>query len=460
MLYDKELTRQEDLGVKLYLSHGSLKAYIKIENIVERDPLESFLRELGIQSELDLDIFLDRAAIRNAIKTQKVIMIADEGDPDEVLFDLEFIAHSEEIKEYTTKLYVDASNPREPFISVPEETIIANRLDQAKIDKWQIIRDVFGKVHEKKRTLISLKAGKGVFEDSTGRLMAVVPGRLEFKASTIQISDTFRINSMADWSEGNLFFHGSVEVGHDLMENFDIKAGKDIVLRGCSDSANLKAGGNIEVNEGIIGHEVATVEAWGNVKARYINQATVTCGCNCEVSRGIFHSNVYAYDHILNPSGVIVGGVTYGAAGIEAKELGAVSEPKTVVAVGQFSHAPYSPESVTKELEVIKEKIIKIHAKVRPYLEAGKLEPKAQEAVKKFIGQLEDLKLRHKELSIWLDAHNTEEHQGAQIIVKSTVYPNVVVVIDNRLLEIKHSIRGAIFRLDKNKDEVVVEALY
>ncbi len=448
--------RQQELGVSLFVSEHSSRLFVKAYRQINTELLMQLLLEIGVQERFVKSDALEELGLSDSPDPNEYVLLAEAFKPAEIISDVDFQIRQEEINGYLKSTLSSDNIPKEPFISIPAGTLIAVRKTEEQIALLDNPVDIFGVAAKHKASVFKFKTGNGLKEDSKGRIIAEVGGLLTFTGGTLNIQDTFSIKSLEDWFDGNLDFDGNVEVGHDMMENFDIRAGGNITLRGCSDSTNLRAGGDITVAEGIIGQEDVVVEAGGSIKARYINQAQVVCNGDCELNRGIFHSKVLCYGRIIMPAGVIVGGVVYAAEGMEAREVGGVSEVKTVVMAGLNKGAPLSPDSIQVQLKNIDDEVARIGMLVKPLLQSGQGQT---EEVRKYIEELQQLKKLQQELFDWTDSHDEEDCLNAMVVVRSTIHLGSTVIINNSRMDVMQTMTRVIFRYSPEKMEVVAEPL-
>jgi Predicted polymerase, most proteins contain PALM domain, HD hydrolase domain and Zn-ribbon domain len=104
-------------------------------------------------------------------------------------------------------------------------------------------------------------------------LIAGVDGCIEYKNSTINVSDVFYVRGDVDSASGNVNAIGSVVVMGDVREGFSVKAGKDISIRGMVEGALIEAQGTISISNGMNGMGRGTLKAGGNIVGKYFENA-------------------------------------------------------------------------------------------------------------------------------------------------------------------------------------------
>lgn len=185
---------------------------------------------------------------------------------------------------------------------------------------------------------LALLPGKNteLTQDGT-RLVASADGQVVLLAKNrVAVYPVYDVKQDVDFTTGNIEFFGAVRVRSSVRDGFRVVAEADIEVGGMVDSATLKAGGNVLVRNGIQGRHKGTVEAGGDVLARFIENATVTAGGNVEVGEAIMHSRVVAGGRVAvgGKKGLLVGGLTRAREEVVCKVLGSSLATATEVEVG------------------------------------------------------------------------------------------------------------------------------
>lgn len=186
--------------------------------------------------------------------------------------------------------------------------------------------------------------GKGIsHEPDSDIYIAVQEGKIEIKDNKIDIKSIHEVHDDVDLITGKIEFFGDIEISGNVGAGVMIRAGRNIVIKGTVESANLFAGGDIVLERGIQGGKKAKVSARGSVFADFIEHAEVTArGDIC--ANIILNSKLSAEGTVkaTGKKGVIIGGYVHGLMGIEAGVLGNDAEIKTSV------HAGYEAEVYEK----------------------------------------------------------------------------------------------------------------
>ncbi len=138
-----------------------------------------------------------------------------------------------------------------------------------------------------------------------------------------------------DLKTGNIDFHGFVEIRGDVPDDFSIKASKGMKISGNVGACRLEAGGPVEIGS-MAGKEIGQILCHGDLKASYLNLASVACHGNVLASNEIRNSQIKSTGQIIVERGSIIGGKAVALEGIEAKILGAMSCVLTQLVAGVY----------------------------------------------------------------------------------------------------------------------------
>lgn len=166
-------------------------------------------------------------------------------------------------------------------------------------------------------------------------LVATADGQLSFKGNAFRVDKMLNIDGSVDTSVGNLDVIGSVSIKENVYDGFTIIASGDIVVRGAVEGAYLKAGGNIQIYNGMNGNGKGRLEAGGMVSSKYLENCYVAAK-GAVKSGSIINSTVISSDKVtvMNNKGVIIASEITGYNGIEAHTIGNERNRLTTLTVG------------------------------------------------------------------------------------------------------------------------------
>ena len=294
-----------------------------------------------------------------------------------------------------------------------------------------------------------LPAGKNTTISDDGlSLYAGTNGRIVREKDVLHVENILTIEGDVDYSTGNITFNGDVAISGDVLTGFKVRSTGDIRIKGTVEGAEIiSTEGSIVVSRGIVGQEKARILAKKDIRAEFINEATVEAGHDVEVGEYIIGSNVSADNDVraMEGRGMIIGGKVYAERSIDAKVAGSPNNVRTVLHIGgKIDKEVYEKmlfiekdiESLDKRkqstqkdiefIELLKKKLPKFPERKKEELKKLKVK------VQKIEEMLDDVKKQKAELEKSYGSSVTEEEK---IIRVNTLHRGVVVGVDqNRLL--------------------------
>lgn len=223
--------------------------------------------------------------------------------------------------------------------------------------------NVFGKiVLAKQGRLKNFNFGRNVTQSEDGcLLLATKSGSVELVGERISVLDVLEIVDDVGPKTGNINFSGKVIVHGNVLSGYSINAHGDIIVNGIIDGAQIFCEGNLTVYYGIQGQGSAKLDVKGDVIAKFINHANLSCEGDVYTA-AIVHSNIRSGGKIelKNNKALIVGGNVYAKMGIRSKQLGTEIGVKTNLSVGLTQEYIVRRAKLKKRLQAIEENISKL----------------------------------------------------------------------------------------------------
>lgn len=316
--------------------------------------------------------------------------------------------------------------------------------------------------------------GVAVSPDDPDLLVAAIDGKPVVHRDGIGV-DPVLVLPGVNLSTGNVDFVGSVEIKGDVQSGMKIKAGGGVVIHGTLESAEVDAGGDVEVKGGVIGQRSpagrgndvklngARIQSKGNVRTHHVDNATIVAQ-SVFVDESIVQSDVTAMEQVVvgkegARKGHIIGGTVRAAQAVTALCLGSPGSSETCIMAGMsplllaaINAKKAAAAAKRKEHDDI-EKVVKV-LQTRP--ERAELLAKARLTLEKTGEELEEIAAEQAALEAELKLADE-----AQIVVKSTVHPGVAITIGRKRTVVTEQLGIGAFRLvvEENggrEEEVVV----
>jgi uncharacterized protein len=182
----------------------------------------------------------------------------------------------------------------------------------------------------------SLPVGKNVEAKDDYSLISSIAGQVIMEGNKVHVLPIYEISSNVDLSTGNIDFNGNVLIKGDVMEGFKIKAAGNVEVKGHVFAADIDSGGEVLIAKGFIGKNKSHVNAIGDVKIKFVENAFIKSEKNIIISDAIMHSQLTAGEKIevKGNKGLLVGGVCRAGKEIEANIIGSALATQTLLEVG------------------------------------------------------------------------------------------------------------------------------
>ncbi len=180
-----------------------------------------------------------------------------------------------------------------------------------------------------------LKYGRNISISEDNRVLtADINGQVSLVEGKVFVTDVLELDNV-NTATGNIDYAGSVRVLGNVTENFSVKAGGSIEVRGVVEGAYLEAGENITIARGMNGMGKGVLKAGGNVISKFLENAEVTAGGFVSTD-SILHCNVNAGTEVTvsGRRGFITGGKVTAGNLVSVKTLGSDMGADTIVEVG------------------------------------------------------------------------------------------------------------------------------
>ncbi|MCY0875289.1 MAG: FapA family protein [Firmicutes bacterium] len=189
---------------------------------------------------------------------------------------------------------------------------------------------------------VPLPAGKGTqISDDGLTLTAAIDGQLSYGPDRrVSVTPILYVDEDVDFSVGNIDFIGTIVIRGNVKSGFTVKAAHDIEIYGIIEAADVSAGGNLTVRGGVQGSRRSRVQVEGNMRAMYLQNATVVVAGELLVSDSVMHSKVTAKRlRMVGKRGLLVGGETQVTESLFARVIGSHLSTATPIRLGYFPSA-------------------------------------------------------------------------------------------------------------------------
>ncbi len=307
--------------------------------------------------------------------------------------------------------------------------------------------DVYGKaIAPRVAKPAVLKFGRKIdLSEDKKVLTAAMDGHVALVDDKVFLSDVYEVENV-DVSTGNIEFEGSVQVNGDVKENFQVKAGGNVIINGLVEGANITAGGNIIIAKGMNGMSKGLLKAGGDIVVRFLENTRAIAGGYIH-AEAILHSKISSGSHVTveGKKGLIVGGYVQASNSITAKCIGANLGSTTVLEVGvnpfvkvQYTHVQKSIGDAAKVIKDSQVILDNFKDKIKKGVQYNEAQLKYMKSVAVLVQEknleMEQLKLRAESL---LQA--MEMQKQAEVIVQDEVRVGTTIIIGDASKTIQNS---------------------
>jgi uncharacterized protein len=276
--------------------------------------------------------------------------------------------------------------------------------------------------------------------DGSIKLLAEIEGEFVRTSKTVEVRKLHIIKGNVGSETGNIKFPGSILIKGGVKSGFQVISQGDLSVADTIEESLLSAEGNIYIKKGIKGRNKAVIRARRSIYCQFAEHAILLSVEDIRIESSAFHCSIKCNSSILarKEKGTIMGGTVKAKKGLNVFNLGSVSEISTTVSFGQDYLIEDQIEIEEKEVSKLQETAGQIDNQMKFLNKArqenlSKLVPLREE-------KLQILKRIEKHnLKLFALREKFEEHFPAEVIVRGTVFPGVVLESHGRRYSIKEN---------------------
>ena len=304
----------------------------------------------------------------------------------------------------------------------------------------------------------TLKFGRNIeLSEDKMVITSMVDGHVSLIDGKVFVDDVYQVKDV-DVSTGNLDYEGSIQVDGNVTENFQVKAGGNVIVNGLVEGAKIIAGGNIIIAKGMNGNQKGYLKAGGDIVVRFLENARVAAGGYVEAD-AIMNSRVSAGGEIRvdGRKGVIVGGFVQAGVKVTAKTIGASMGASTILEVGvnpliktQYSRIQKAVEDLNKTVANAEVILHNFKDKLAKGIEYNEGQLKYMRSVAKLV---EDKSAELTQMNQRMERFRAmmEIQKLAEVVVNNEVYPGTTIIIGDATRTIQSSFHYCKFVREKGE---------
>lgn len=454
--YEKYMT-DDETGLQFRISDDYLRAYVFIQEKNWRKYTESEIRA-ALRRNGICDSFIFGDVVEKLAKGRyrgEEVLIAEGKAPEEGKngsYELLFEEHLPGVPTITKDGRADYTNVMVAATVEEDQQIVKyHPARNARKGKTVTGLEIAGNIGEELKPLV----GKGFYRSHrNGHYYAAVTGHVSFEEESgiLNVVEVLVISHDLTRINGNIVYEGSVHVMGNVSDSVQIRAGKDIIIDGYVESANLYAGKNIMIRRGVNAAGNGYIEAGGRIMGSFFEDVVLKAKgdiegnyfMNCEVeSRGKVEAK--------GGKSRIIGGSIKAIVGVETAVLGSPGGNRTEVDVGDTLAVQGDYDYCMKKLGDIQKELNDLRAARAQLLAMAEHDSMNQDLMMKVLDAIGIKETEFIEVKAEADAVERLriQAQHAHVLVRARVYENVVVVIDGVHKKIRSDMHQADFTREK-----------
>ena len=308
---------------------------------------------------------------------------------------------------------------------------------------------------------IQMKQGKGtILSEDGNKLIAEINGQVVYNRDRISVEPVYRVVGDVGPKTGNIMFLGSIVIGGNVLDNYEVKAVGNVEVQGAVQKAKVEAEGDIVVKQGIVGRKGALVESsGGSLIAKFIQSAEVHVAGDVLVQEHIMHSNVSSGGKIIcnGRRAQIVGGSIRATKEVRARSIGSQAYTATEIIVGTDPRILAQYEEMSghiKEANTSHEKLKKTIAtlEARKKSDPGSFTDEQKAMLDQSKEEMTEIESRVGELQeeiSKIEEHMNEQAEQGRVHAEKQMFPGVVIKIKEAAQNVSDTYNSVSLSYDK-----------
>jgi uncharacterized protein (DUF342 family) len=296
-----------------------------------------------------------------------------------------------------------------------------------------------------------IRAGRSVtLNEEEGKLYSDVTGRIRWEKPRLSVDTVYTVTGNVGLKTGNVEHPGAVVVLGDVEAGTKLKAEGDVEVRGLVEGAEIEAGGNLMVHNGIIGQKTSVIRVGGSVQVRFINDAEVEADRDVIVEREVSNSKIRTRGALRCPAGRLFGGEIVALSGAHVAQAGSTGMVSTEITVGYDFRLSELLEEPEERVRAMKEQLEKINDTVRPLMKDAKKLAALSEAQRSAVVKIaEQARALQQELGVSIVQmedikKDSAERSHFSIVVRGILYSEVVFQMATERTHFKDGLKGPV----------------
>ena len=201
---------------------------------------------------------------------------------------------------------------------------------------------------------------------------AMLDGKIELNQGKIIISPVHEVSGDVGIETGNIKFNGDVIIHGGVRDGAVIDAAGNVIIHGLIEDCDIRAGKDLYLISGVKGNEKTMITCGGSITAQFVEYAIINCSGN--ITADYFFKSKISCDGRIELSGnnaSIIGGYVSAVQGIDANDIGNSFGTITNVSVGVDIERTAEFEMLAKKIEALNSNVLKIKKGIEDFDKLG-----------------------------------------------------------------------------------------
>lgn len=350
------------------------------------------------------------------------------------------------------------------IVNVPKDKLL---LEKVPLTLGRPGRTVTGEVlNAKPGKDLTMKVGPGItLSEDGGKGISNVEGKFVLVDGKAAVMVEHTVNGDIDFNVGNIAFVGTrLTITGAVQPGFKVKCKGDIVIgQGVQYSAEVTAGGSLEIKAGVIGRDVV-IKCWGNFTTNFMESVgRVEVKGDLDVSESMVqvHAMVGGNIRVVKGKGILAGGHYVVGGSVFVRELGSTDEVETDLSVGVNPALDEKKEKLLEEKAVWAAKMNELirnttGLKALQKEKGSAFPPEQAELLKKYNQMLPQVMERVNQLAATEETLQAEiEQAGSEsIYVFGLLHPGAKISIGGITRILNTQENGVVIYFDREKRQI------
>jgi len=294
---------------------------------------------------------------------------------------------------------------------------------------------------------------EGVVKEADGTLRITEGGILLVNGINFRVSDNLELDGDVCQKTGNIHSDKTVNIKGYVGAGFVVETKGDAIIQENVENATVTAEGSIIIKSGIRGTQ-SKIVAGHNIAAAFAENADLNATGDILIENSLINCNTSSQGLVQvgnnkSKKSILAGDVTQAIKGVEVAVLGSDSFNKTIVEVGAGIDAQMKLRELVDEILRAKKAISDVKKLHEHCCKNPKVQKEQNALLLKLTGTLEQ---KNNEFDELLEekaalAALMADSKDARIVVRSRVYPGVIIRIMNKVFEVKEERNSGVFLL-------------